>query len=221
MIEQISPIYKNTEDLLEEYYLLSNVIKEDDVSNFDIAFRLHSILYELEFRNSSKNLAPTILTIPKTHKAVSNCSILEEIDILKHKYLNENYGRVKPPINAQEMWSSYKYSIMARDNKLYKEIGQSLSDRKTREEFEELARILIIELKKGPSKGGIKNALQHMWGYISNSSQIKKSEINDLSLKELYREIQDCVRKVNEPYLMKQTAMSELGIWIDVLELKT
>ncbi len=232
MILNISPIYCSTDDLIDEYNALYSRLTDNniDINNInsqvqintkdmaEIHFRLASVQSELKFRNVNATKKEIDQPTPNILRRITDVSIIKEINDLNKKYNNIIAGRVKPPKNAQEMWSSYKYSVMARDVNLYKQIGKSLSVRKTREEFEEIAIILINELRKEPSKKGMRNTLEHMWGYISNASEINKSEIYKLSLKEFYEEIQQCVIKAKEPYLMKQTAISELGIWIDGLK---
>ncbi len=138
----------------------------------------------------------------------------QQFDILKEKYLDKEYGRIKLPSNKQELWRQFKYSIMARNIKMYQAIGQELANKNTVLSFEHLANILEQEIRKVPTKGAIRNTLEHMWGYVSKYSSIDKAKIINLPEKELLKEIQKLVMAVEEPYLMESTALSELEVWL-------
>ncbi len=136
-----------------------------------------------------------------------------QFEILKEKYLNKEKGRIPLPRNTQELWSHHKYSVMARDARKYKEIGQKVSAKRIN--FETLSKELVEILRTRPSEGGIRNSLQHMWGYVSNEEFIvDKRNIESWSLKRLLANTQENVKNSNEPYLTKSTALSELMVWL-------
>lgn len=135
-----------------------------------------------------------------------------QFQILEDKYRNKEQGRIPLPKNAQQLWSQHKYSILARDNSLYSEIGKKVSKMKTRDDYSELSKILTEMLRIAPSVGGLRNALHHMWGYVSDDSASIKVE--SWSLKRLLKEIQIRVMSEKEQYLKASTALSELNIWI-------
>ena len=111
------------------------------------------------------------------------------------------------------MWSHHKYSILARDQNNYKKIGRLVSDRKV--SFEQLAMELVKALQLPPNESGIRNALQHMWGYVSEvNNENNNGNIESWSLKKLLTMTQENVKKCNEPYLSKSTALSELMLWL-------
>ncbi len=161
----------------------------------------------------------------KTPSILEDCNIgvwteiyidepFKQFEILKEKYVDREFGRIELPSSKQQLWSQFKYSIMARNIKLYKEIGQELSSKNTSLSFENLANILEKEIRKIPKTGAIRNTLEHMWGYVSKYSSINKSKINTLSEKDLLKEIQKLVIEVEEPYLIQSTALSELEVWL-------
>jgi len=135
-----------------------------------------------------------------------------QFQILKDKYQIKEQGRIPLPKNAQQLWSQHKYSILARNNKSYLEIGKNVSVMKPHDDFSELSKILTEMLRVAPSVGGLRNALQHMWGHVSDPpSSIK---VESWSLKRLLKEIQIRVMSSKEEYLISSTALSELKIWI-------
>ncbi|HAY47244.1 MAG TPA: hypothetical protein DCY55_13320 [Gammaproteobacteria bacterium] len=138
----------------------------------------------------------------------------KQLDILKEKYLENESGRLSLPKNAQQMWSQHKYSILARDQNLYKKIGREVAVVKRNEDFSELADLLSKSLRIPPSTGGIRNALQHMWGYISANSPPDSLANNISSLSNLLAATQHYSIETGEPYLMNSTALGELGVWL-------
>ena len=79
--------------------------------------------------------------------------------------------------------------------------------------FSAIANNLTEMLRIRPSLGGTRNALQHMWGYVSGCS-VSKPGFETWSLNKLLHETQRRVLESKEPYLMTSTALSELAIWI-------
>lgn len=136
-----------------------------------------------------------------------------QFELLKEKYLNKEKGRIPLPKNTQELWSHHKYSVLARDPNKYKEIGRRVSDKKIN--FDNLSIELVGLLRSPPSEGGIRNALQHMWGYVSKDSNFSSKEnTSSWALKRLLIKTQENVKNSNEPYLTKSTALSELMVWL-------
>ena len=115
---------------------------------------------------------------------------LAKIQILREKYQDEEPGRIPLPKNIQQLWSQHKYSVMARDPKLYKSIGQHVADNKSKADYAQLAVELIHLLRTPPSSGGVMNALQHMWGYVSDIAGRKPATFYQQTPKRLLLEIQ-------------------------------
>ncbi len=133
--------------------------------------------------------------------------------LLETKYLTKDQGRISLPKSAQQLWSQHKYSVLARDVNLYKEIGRDVSKMKPGQDFSELARLLTEQLRIQPSLGGLVNALQHMWGHVSGLSSVPKTELESWSHWRLLAEIQELTLNNEEPYLSQSTALSELEVW--------
>lgn len=136
-----------------------------------------------------------------------------QFQILQSKYRDRNQGRIPLPANAQQIWSHHKYSVMARDVNLYKKLGREISAMKPRQDISQLTSMLTEQLRLPPSIGGLRNALQHMWGHISGES-LARAKMNQWSLARLLNEIQRLVTESGEPYLLNSTALSELKVWI-------
>ncbi len=221
----ISPAYFSDKDLIKEY----NELKTDEArtsykkNEWEYYYRLYTMAVELKLRNLisiDDFCLQSIFELEKISKTENQFSeelienSLKQFEELKECYKNETNSRLKIPKNIQTLWMQHKYSIMARSVSLYKEIGRFISKNNKAEHFEQVYSILINELLKRPKLNSIFNVLQHMWGYISDFSSVKKSEVSKLDLYSLFIEIQKSTLKANEKYLMQQTALSELEIWI-------
>ncbi len=137
-----------------------------------------------------------------------------QYSLLRGKYINKNQGRIPIPKNTQEIWAQHKYSVMARDPKLYKSIGRTAAGLEKFEMFEELSDTLVSILRTRPSQTRTMNSLQHMWGYVSGYSVNPTNEKILDNQKLLLMEIQKLSKKHNIKYLLHSTALSEIGAWI-------
>jgi len=137
-----------------------------------------------------------------------------QFTLLKQKYESKPFGRIPLPGTTQNLWANHKYSIMARDPERYAELGRKVSGLRKQDSFDDICSELIEFLRQRPSKGRLRNALAHMWGYVSKYSDIEKNNITNINEEELLEEIQHLALKHHEPYLMGSTALSELRAWI-------
>jgi len=137
-----------------------------------------------------------------------------QIRLLREKYRDKEPGRIPLPQNAQQIWRQHKYAVMARNVSLYKKIGADVARMSPRDDFSGLARLLVETLRTPPSQGGLKNALQHMWGYVSDGYKASRAPLHAWPLTDLLARIQDLTFKHSQPYLMESVALSELAVWI-------
>ncbi len=134
-----------------------------------------------------------------------------QFELLREKYRDKDPGRIPLPINQQALWSHHKYSMLARDPKRYREIGAQVANGQIR--IEALALELTESLRVAPSEGGLRNALQHMWGHVSSECESGQN-FTAWSLQRLLQQIQQTAKSINEPYLTRATALSELQAWL-------
>lgn len=135
-----------------------------------------------------------------------------QLQILKAKYIDKERGRIPLPNNEQQLWSQHKYSVLARDPGSYRVLGRRIASREG--DFQELALELTEILRRPPSAGGIRNAVQHMWGYVSGDSCSSKSTINGWTSRRLLRETQVRAMASDNRYLCHSTALAELMAWL-------
>ncbi len=123
------------------------------------------------------------------------------------------HGRVRLPHQTHELWACFKYTVLARNHNSYLKIGQQIAGRKL--DFSVLLADLIAISRVMPRAGGLLNAVQHMWGYVSAFSSL---DPNKTPVAQLLEEVQRIAIDKKEPYLCQSTALSELAGWIPVME---
>lgn len=122
-------------------------------------------------------------------------------------------GRIPVPATTQVLWAQHKYSILARDPELYHAIGVEVASYKGQEGFDDLAQRLLVAMRRRPDAGGVRNALQHMWGYVIHLGAPVGVQVLD-DLPRLLREIQRRVDDNAAAYLQASTALSELAVYL-------
>ncbi|MBN2789473.1 MAG: DUF1722 domain-containing protein [Candidatus Delongbacteria bacterium] len=138
----------------------------------------------------------------------------EQFKILKKKYVDKEPGRIPFPKSVQELWAQHKYSVMARDYNLYKKIGTEINGSGKCTVLKELSQELTKILRIVPEDKGLRNTLQHMWGYVSKFSDLTGKELNNTSQANFLSIIQKLAKENDEKYLLNSTALSELMVWI-------
>ncbi len=94
---------------------------------------------------------------------------LQQFAILRERYRGKEPGRIPLPRTAQQMWAQHKYSALARDPGLYRTLGRWVATAGNAV-LEDLALELTLMLRKPPTSGGLRNALEHLWGYVNQES---------------------------------------------------
>ncbi len=121
-------------------------------------------------------------------------------------------ARIPAPNSLQQLWQQHKYSVLARDERGYRETGPAVAQ--GRIEFEALARKLNDWLCEPPGPGGLLNAVEHMWGHVSGRAERMRADIGDEPFVLLDEVGREAVRQDNR-YLLEQTALTELFGWHD------
>ena len=140
-------------------------------------------------------------------------SPVDQIRILGQKYKTLQAGRIALPKNAQQLWAQHKYSVMARDISVYKEIGKWVTSKSGSGKISNVALELTLILRRAPEPRLIENTLLHMWGYVSRYASISAGEFESLNMKALLSKIQQLSLANKVKYLTESTSLSELGAW--------
>ena len=142
----------------------------------------------------------------------------EQFTILAGKYQNKERGRIPLPGNIQHLWAQHKYSVMARDVNEYKRIGRWVASRKSGEGIRDIYLELVRLLRCPPTEGGLRNAVQHMWGYVSSCSLLSGRTLEKMPPRELITIIQGLAFQHDVVYLKESTALGELPAWISTIK---
>jgi hypothetical protein len=137
----------------------------------------------------------------------------QQFRLLKDKYKDREEGRIPLAKNEPQLWAQHKYSVLARNPELYKRIGRDISCGSL--SFEKLSRLLTALLREPPTIGGIRNAVQHMWGYVSENMESTQASVSEQwSMRHLLLETQKRAIENDSSYLIHSTALSELMVWL-------
>jgi len=136
----------------------------------------------------------------------------KQFELIAEKYKNKDPGRIHIPRNTQQLWAQHEYSVLARHPILYKTIGNDVANNE--QSFDELALLLSEILRAPPEKGGLYNALQYMWGHVSDKAEADNHEVDKWSHRKLLNEIQKRARQQKKSYLLASTALSDLMVWV-------
>lgn len=102
----------------------------------------------------------------------------------------------------EEEWAKYKYCIMERSYKFYKEISRSLSDNTI--SYEQFIGQIDQFMKVKTDKNQILNTIYHVWGYFKKiASEEEKNQA--FILINRYRNNQCCEREIKN--LLQQYAL--------------
>ena len=91
----------------------------------------------------------------------------------------------------------------------YRELGRRVSGLRARDHFDELALELVSWLRRPPRPGDVRNAIEHMQGYLQSAA----SQNDDDGCGSALTRVQNLVRLENEAFLMTQTALTDLAAW--------
>ena len=105
-----------------------------------------------------------------------------------------------------------KYSVLARSQAVYRDLGHWVARLRGRNGFDELALELTTLLREAPDPGNLRNAVQHLWGYFDFGTPKESAE--RVSLRRAFGAVQRRCRSEPQPYLLSQTALTELAVWL-------
>ena len=128
--------------------------------------------------------------------------------ILKTKYTHKPPGRIPLPDTISQLWAHHKYSVMARNPQAYQEIGRQVAHQQVT--FAELALRLVKLLRLKPPRQRIVNAIDHLWGYVSEYAP-QRNPPGDIW--QTLRDIQQLAFEHRVEYLIHSTALGELACW--------
>ncbi len=174
-----------------------------------LALRLNQLMSEMVLRGKAIPGYLVITSESLLWPALDLRSLVGQLEAVRDRAGAGKHGRIRMPRNDHELWATYKYSVLARNTRAYQNFGQRVASRSVPVEL--LWASMINATRVAPSSGGIRNALQHMWGYVSGHATVNP-QTDDLTA--LANHIQTLAAEHQVSYLLNSTALSELRVWL-------
>lgn len=174
-----------------------------------LALRLNQLMAEMVLRGKAVPGYVAITSESLLWPALDPRSLVAQLGAIRDRAGDGKPGRIRVPRNEHELWATYKYSVLARNTRAYQTFGQRVASRSV--PMEMLWASMISATRVAPSPGGIRNALQHMWGYVSGQATVHP-QTDDLA--GLADHIQTLAGEHQVSYLLNSTALSELRVWL-------
>ena len=161
----------------------------------------------------------TPLVQPKKRTAWPGTFVTEPTDqiaLLRQKYAGKDKGRIALPRNPQELWAQHKYSVMARSPEVYRRIGRSVSRMRPRDPIADLLKELVAILRGVPGRGGVTNAVEHMWGHVRRHATAADIAAAKEGPPQMLLLTQRLAMQRGETFLVSSTALSDLAVFLDL-----
>jgi hypothetical protein len=139
----------------------------------------------------------------------------QQFELLRTKYVGRGPGRILLPRTSQQLWAQHKYSVMARDPRIYRTLGTRAARLRGKAGFDDLAAELVEILRTDAERRRLVTALEHLWGYVHKLASTDSRRSAQESPQNMFRITQELAVVSNERYLMASTALSDLAILVD------
>ncbi len=181
-------------------------------SRSGLLLRRELVRSELRLRADDDFAGGSGLTIDGWDESMDGSIDRADIEMLRGKSPNDD-ARIPVPGSSQRLWAQHKYSVMARDPALYKELGPRVSGGDSDELFDEVITLCTRLLYQAPDKGRLRNALEHMWGYVSGYDD-QSIDAGTAPLNRLAERIRLLSVDHSVTYLLHSTALCDLDLWV-------
>ena len=138
-----------------------------------------------------------------------------EPTVLKAQWraLPEQKGRIPAPARVTELWAHHKYSMMARNPSRGREIGARRGAQDPDLTVETLLPELVTMLATPPPEPTLRDAVMHMWGYVSPVARDRGLEADYSDIPRLVGRIGEIALEDPSSYLAHSTALCDLALW--------
>lgn len=136
-----------------------------------------------------------------------------QVALLQAKYAGVTTGRIPLPEHPQQAWAQHKYSVLARDPNAYRALGRQMAKAR-REDLPAVVDELTLLLRQPPTRGGVQNAVEHMWGYVRGYATPAEVQQAKSDLAAMFGLTQRLAQRHGEAYLMHSTALSDMTFWL-------
>lgn len=171
--------------------------------------QVRSVLRELTLRGVRTG------DLPEFAAADSESCPPPEPTILRAQWraLPEQKGRIPAPARVTELWAHHKYSVMARNPSRGREIGSRLGAQDPDLTIETLLPELVEMLATPPPEPTLRDAVMHMWGYVSPVARDRGLDADYSEIPRLVERIAEIALEDPTSYLAHSTALCDLSLW--------
>ena len=125
---------------------------------------------------------------------------------------SEANGRIPCVERATDLWAQHKYSMMARSPQRGREIGARLGAQDPTLTCETLLPELAAMLRTPPREGTLRDAVMHMWGYVSPIARARGVSADFADVPKTVTRIAEIALEDPTSYLANSTALAELDV---------
>lgn len=217
---EVFPGYLSDQQLEEQLQVLGRLAAEPEVPGADLTLK-HWRGYEpalawleawgvaeLRLRGSDRPLTP--VTRQMVWPPAFEIPPANQFARLRSQH---QAGRIAVPKTPQQLWAQHKYSVMARDPARYRALGRRVALGKDGD-FAPLAEELLLILRELPQPGRLFNALEHLWGYVANQAGEAERRAARHSAAALLENTAALAVRLQVPYLLSSTALTDLAIFV-------
>lgn len=140
---------------------------------------------------------------------------LEQVELLRSKYVDRATGRIPLPKSIATMWAQHETSVLARDAELHRSFARRAARASGRRDFAALAQELILALRRTPNRRGRSLAIERMWSLVARHATAEDRRIAEQSEVGRLAKTQELAHRLRERRLLESTALGELGASMD------
>jgi len=107
---------------------------------------------------------------------------------------------------------------MARNPRTYQALGRAVARMRADSSYTTVLDELTPILRETPSQGRLRNAIEHMWGYVRVQATAEDIETARTSPAHLLARTQRLALRHRQRFLLSSTALSELAVFAELDE---
>ncbi len=230
----IAPGYLSQRSLMEEYRVLGEltlILDELEPSAElhpeavrwrghaqAVRLRRDQLVAEMNVRGDDQQGRPLVCDSNATWPSAQVDAPHIQLRLMSQEYGPGERGRIASPKNSQVLWAQHKYSVMARSTERYRSLGREVAAVGKGPPAAWLCQRLVDELRVPATWPRTRNALAHMWGYVSR--YVDRGTVADMeesladAPRRALRKIGELALRHDVTYLLQSTALSELVVYL-------
>jgi hypothetical protein len=179
-----------------------------------LKLRHQQVVSEMELRGY-RHHSPVDKAIAPVWPEVFVDQPARQYDLLGEKYLQREGGRIGLPSTAQQLWAQHRYSALARDAVIWRDLESRVRSNEGAPAFDALALDCVRLLRLQPSQEQVVCVLERMRACAGHHREGTNGAWR--SPVSLVAEIQELAVQHRITELLESTALSDLAAWVSRL----